>query len=123
MADLRCARDGRHCGALTSSHLKMGKPKQRGNPQDPAVTRPGVSGPAVHGSQLDALPPALQLTLDKILQAITDTRDTLQLQIGTVSTELGLPRADHRNLVDRVKTTEDAVDILKPEQQILLTKV
>ena len=92
-----------------------GKPRLR----DAAVTQ-AESG---HGEGAERLPPVLQLTLDKILQAIADTKSTLQSQIGSVAMELGLLRADHRSLSERVKSNEGTLGELQPAQKALQMQV
>ena len=42
----------------------------------------------------DALSSEMKDSFDKVLQAIADTKNTLQVQISTVATELGLLRVD-----------------------------
>ena len=60
------------------------------------------------------MPPILQHTLDKILAAIADSKDTLQKQISTIAVEMGLLGADHKKLVDKVGATEGAIAELQP---------
>ena len=87
----------------------MGKPK----PKEAAMGHPPQEDTE------EEVPLALKATLDKILQAITETKETLQAQIGTVTTELSLLRADHRKLTEKVTTVEGEVTELKPVQQQL----
>ncbi|KAJ1118282.1 hypothetical protein NDU88_006477 [Pleurodeles waltl] len=58
---------------------------------------------------VDPVVPPLQATLDKILGAIEDTKVTLQLDIGKVSVEVSLLRADHQKSADRVQEAETAL--------------
>ncbi|KAJ1090263.1 hypothetical protein NDU88_003398 [Pleurodeles waltl] len=44
--------------------------------------------------------------LEKILQAIMDTKASIENRIDTVSQDLNLLRVDHRNLTDRVGTVK-----------------
>ena len=65
----------------------------------------------------EQIPTALQHSLNKILDAIAESKNTLQKQIGSVAVELELLRADHNKLSERVKTTETTLETLQPEQQ------
>ncbi|KAJ1128943.1 hypothetical protein NDU88_007315 [Pleurodeles waltl] len=67
--------------------------------------------------------PPLQATLDKILGAIEDTKTTLQRDIGQVSVEVNLLRADHQKLADRVKENEIVLAEISPLQQELKATV
>lgn len=57
--------------------------------------------------------------LVRILQAITDTREALHQDIATVSVGLGLLRAEHSKLMDRVKQAETSLATMEPEQRSL----
>lgn len=61
--------------------------------------------------------------LDKILEAITDTRNALQQDIGAVSVGLGLLRTEHHKLEDRVKGTERKIEEIQPECTKLTTQM
>ncbi|KAJ1130812.1 hypothetical protein NDU88_009159 [Pleurodeles waltl] len=52
-------------------------------------------------------PPQMQDTLQKILEAIEDSKKTLRQEIRKVSVELAPLRTDHWKLTDRVKNTEE----------------
>ena len=69
------------------------------------------------------MPLALQITLDKILHAIANTKSTLQSKIDSVAAELGLLRADHASLSERVKTNEGTLVELQPAQKALQLQV
>ncbi|KAJ1165273.1 hypothetical protein NDU88_005701 [Pleurodeles waltl] len=71
----------------------------------------------------DPVTPCLQATLDKILGAIEDTKTTLQGDIGQVSVEVSLLRADHQKLADRVQEAETVLAELLPVQQELKSPV
>ena len=100
---------------------RSGEAKTERYPPPTDMAAAVTSGPVLqtHGDLVDQLPPSLQTTLDKILHAIADTKKTLQLQIVTVETELGLLRTDHLNLAERVKSNEEAIVELKPADQAL----
>ncbi|KAJ1138899.1 hypothetical protein NDU88_005279 [Pleurodeles waltl] len=67
----------------------------------------------------EPVPHSLQLTLDKILGAIEESKTTLQREICQVSVELGLLRADHQKLADRVREAETTLTGVAPAQQSL----
>ncbi|KAJ1216689.1 hypothetical protein NDU88_004290 [Pleurodeles waltl] len=67
-------------------------------------------------------PHSLQATLDKILGAKEESKTTLQWEIGQVSVELGLLRADHQKLADRVLGIETVLtDLAQAHQKIKAT--
>ena len=51
---------------------------------------------------------------DKILQAIQDTKTTLETKIDTVALDLGILRADHRKLAERVTELESGSLTVQP---------
>ena len=51
---------------------------------------------------------------DKILQAIQDSKVTLETKIGEVQAEINLLRADHTKLTDRVSESEAALVSMRP---------
>ncbi|KAJ1083279.1 hypothetical protein NDU88_003438 [Pleurodeles waltl] len=67
--------------------------------------------------------PLVQVTLDKILGAIEENRTMLQRDIGQVAVEVGLLRADHQKLADRVQEMETALAELSPRQGELVAMV
>ena len=101
----------------------MGKTKLKENPTSTLAMRTATSSMLPDEGVEGGLPPALQMTLDKILLAITDTKTALQTQIGTVATELGLLRADHQKLNEKVKVTESSLEEIKPEHDTLQLQV
>ncbi|KAJ1210398.1 hypothetical protein NDU88_005762 [Pleurodeles waltl] len=79
----------------------MGKP--RGKQGDPQMETVGMahSMQALYGKK-EPMAPTIQVEFDRILVAITDTKAALQQDIGVVSPGLGLLRAEHRKLVEKV---------------------
>ncbi|KAJ1197728.1 hypothetical protein NDU88_001582 [Pleurodeles waltl] len=65
----------------------------------------------------------MQATLEKILEAIEESKNTLRQEIRKVSTELSHLRADHRKLSDRVKTTEEELTSLGTQQRSHETQI
>ena len=96
---------------------KMGNPKTKDLNAAPTVQDPNMSSQEVLSAPMDQSPASLQQTLDKILNAIAESRDTLQQQIGSVAVELGLLRADHTKLSGRVTTHEAVLKTIQPEHQ------
>ncbi|KAJ1139982.1 hypothetical protein NDU88_006343 [Pleurodeles waltl] len=62
-------------------------------------------------------------TLNKILGATEDSKLTLQQDIGKVAAELGMLRADHQKLSDKVSEVESVVTNLQPSHQALKLQV
>ena len=93
----------------------MGKPKLRDTTADQAEEE-GRRTP-------DALSSEMKDSFDKVLKAIADTKNTLQTQISTVATELGLLRVDHRALSERVKLTEQSITELEPTQKAMQMEI
>ena len=60
------------------------------------------------------LPESLQLHLDKVLAAITASREVLEQKIQSVVTDVNLLHADQTKLVDRVKEAEASLSKLTP---------
>ncbi|KAJ1136604.1 hypothetical protein NDU88_003019 [Pleurodeles waltl] len=54
--------------------------------------------------------------LHKVLAAIADTTQALQQDISAVLVGLGLLRAEHHKLAERVKTVKTTVEEIKAEQ-------
>ncbi|KAJ1191730.1 hypothetical protein NDU88_001046 [Pleurodeles waltl] len=75
------------------------------------------------GEPQDPPQPTVQDTLDKILGAIEDTKSTLQRDINQVAVEVGLLRAVHHRLVDRVKEIENTLAEIAPQQKDLKAEV
>ncbi|KAJ1083926.1 hypothetical protein NDU88_004081 [Pleurodeles waltl] len=65
----------------------------------------------------------MQATLQKILEAIEELKNTLRQEIGKVSTELSHLRADHQELSDRVKTIEEELTSLGTQQRSHETQI
>ncbi|KAJ1192956.1 hypothetical protein NDU88_002262 [Pleurodeles waltl] len=59
----------------------------------------------------------------KILQAIQDTKTTLETKIDTISQEVNLLHADTRKLADRVDDTESSLATMQPTVQDLQTQM
>ncbi|KAJ1115859.1 hypothetical protein NDU88_004080 [Pleurodeles waltl] len=74
-------------------------------------------GDSAGGAMAEPVTPPLQATLDKILEAIEDSKTTLQWDIGQVSVKVNLLRADHQKLADRVKENEIVLAEISPVQQ------
>ncbi|KAJ1186642.1 hypothetical protein NDU88_003423 [Pleurodeles waltl] len=62
-------------------------------------------------------PSEVQDTLQKILEAIEDSKNTLRQEIGKVSAEQGLLRKDHRKLVERVDNAEEELNEMGTSHQ------
>lgn len=71
-----------------------------------------------HSSAHELNPPTAIGTdkLDLILKKIRDSRAAIELQIGTLSTNLTLLKADHDKLTDKVKDHKILLDDLVPQQ-------
>ncbi|KAJ1126050.1 hypothetical protein NDU88_004463 [Pleurodeles waltl] len=69
----------------------------------------GLNPAGLAGAQADALQQMNQTLqahsaqFDKLLQAVLDTKTTLEAKIDSVVIEVNLLRADHRKLVDRAE--------------------
>ena len=57
---------------------------------------------------------AMDAKLDSVLNAISQTRTSLEDKIGTVSADLSLLHADHRKLAEKVHMAEQKIAILEP---------
>ncbi|KAJ1109228.1 hypothetical protein NDU88_006591 [Pleurodeles waltl] len=75
------------------------------------------------GTPETTTPEGTEATLQKILEAIEESKNTLRQEIGKVSTELSHLWADHRKLSDRVKTTEEELTRLGTQQQSHETQI
>lgn len=99
----------------------MGKPKgkQGGPSQDTEETLldQGKSDKA------EAPQDPMKQQVDLILAAIADIRRALQQDIPQVAAGLGLLRADHAKLSDRVKCVEVKLEEMEPTQKALETKM
>ncbi|KAJ1124550.1 hypothetical protein NDU88_003001 [Pleurodeles waltl] len=73
--------------------------------------------------KLGAMVPTLQAQFDRILVVIADTKAALQKDIGVVSTGLGLLRAKHHKLVNRLKEVETGLREIKLSQLDLKRQV
>lgn len=71
----------------------------------------------------DPPPEGLMQQVNQILRALTDTKEALQQDIAQVSLGLRLLWADHVKLVDRVKSTEVALEVLEPAQKAIDVKM
>ncbi|KAJ1118929.1 hypothetical protein NDU88_007116 [Pleurodeles waltl] len=70
-----------------------------------------------------ALPGKMQDTLDNILGASEESKNTLWQEIGKVSVELSLLRTDHQNLSAREKSTKATLADLHPSYQTHQTEI
>ncbi|KAJ1181529.1 hypothetical protein NDU88_006736 [Pleurodeles waltl] len=61
--------------------------------------------------------------LDKILEAIADTRQDLRARVNAVATELSLLRGDQRKLMDRIIQKECVIRELQPSVTHLACQV
>ena len=68
----------------------------------------------MNGSMEPALPDALQLHLNKVIEAIKTSREALEHKIETVLVDLNLLRADHKKVAERVKANESTLADLQP---------
>ncbi|KAJ1139611.1 hypothetical protein NDU88_005979 [Pleurodeles waltl] len=93
------------------------KTKQGGWEKLFAILAPPLDGsPEAHS--LEMVPPTDQTTsMDKlrlILQEIGESRTAMETQLGTLSADISIIRDEHRQLADRVHTTEKTLDTLEP---------
>ncbi|KAJ1145306.1 hypothetical protein NDU88_011595 [Pleurodeles waltl] len=69
--------------------------------------------------EMVTMPSSMHLNLDKILPAIVDTKTALQQEISRVSVGLGLLRAEHQKLADRVHKVKRGYEEICPAQKDL----
>ncbi|KAJ1107978.1 hypothetical protein NDU88_005363 [Pleurodeles waltl] len=91
---------------------KQGLKSQVQRPLSPDSEQ-GVGEPILHQPMK---PPLMQATLQKILEAIEESKNTLRQEIGKVWKELSHLKADHQKLYDRVNTTEEELTRLGTQQ-------
>ncbi|KAJ1168814.1 hypothetical protein NDU88_000727 [Pleurodeles waltl] len=92
-----------------------GRPKSAKN-QDRS-TQGQAPGDQHHTPSLQSLESTLMShssQFEKVLQAIMDTKTSLETRIDTVSQDLNILRVDHGKLSDKMKTTEAALSELAP---------
>ena len=61
------------------------------------------------------LPDALQLHLDKVLEAIKTTREALEHKIDSVVIDVGLLRADHKKIAEKVENNKLLLADIQPK--------
>ncbi|KAJ1119679.1 hypothetical protein NDU88_007864 [Pleurodeles waltl] len=88
---------------MSTKQRSKGKPQWKNRDGDPTQSDMAIP-----------IPPSLQDTLDEILGAIEECKTTLQREIGQVSVELGLLRADYQKLADRVRCAEATFTDIAP---------
>ncbi|KAJ1191520.1 hypothetical protein NDU88_000836 [Pleurodeles waltl] len=83
-------------------------------------TQEGTSGPGkiTQGESEDPkeVVPSLQTQINRILTVIADTKATLQQDIGAVLAGLGLLRAQHHKLTEKVKDVETGLEEVRSAQ-------
>ena len=79
----------------------------------PEAEKPGEG--AAGGTKEQALPEALQLHLDKVLEAINASREALEHKIESVVVDVNLLRADHKKVAEKVKEQETLLAEMRPE--------
>ncbi|KAJ1082321.1 hypothetical protein NDU88_002489 [Pleurodeles waltl] len=96
-----------------------------GKPKAPRAPGPELDPPLKEGgvleilAQLDTTLKSHSAQFDKVLQAILDTKTSLETRIDTIATDVTLLRADDRKLADRVEETESSLAALCPTVQDL----
>ena len=61
------------------------------------------------------LPEALQLHLDKVLEAITASKEALEHKIESVVMDVNILRTEHKKVAEKVKANDIQLEELKPE--------
>ena len=90
----------------------MGKPKSTRTAAEPgaeqiqALTNPPSEAEVEALRNFGATLDTHSKQFEQILQAIRDTKNTLEAKIDTVALDVGILRADHRKLADRVSEME-----------------
>ena len=96
----------------------MVKPKaQRGLgavEEEPCAPTPGIQASLEPGQGLDTILATHSKQFESILQAIQDTKTSLESKIDAITLDVGLLRADHKKLVTRVATVETELSDLHP---------
>ena len=97
----------------------MGKPKTQKDMEvttDKGATCPQdiTTNNQERGRAESQLPESLQLHLDKVLAAITASREVLEQKIQAVVIDVNLLRADQSKLADKVKDTETSLKEIQP---------
>ncbi|KAJ1120145.1 hypothetical protein NDU88_008320 [Pleurodeles waltl] len=108
-----CKRNHKPCGS------PEGQPRQ-GRQGDSQMETPVV----VHHTrsskgEKEAMAPSIQAQFDQILATMADTKRAMQQDIGVVSVGLGLLRAEHRKLAEKMMEVEKVVKDMQPTQQEL----
>ncbi|KAJ1101676.1 hypothetical protein NDU88_006741 [Pleurodeles waltl] len=97
----------------------MGKPKASKAP-GPELDLPLKEGAVLETlAQLDATLKSHSAQFNKVLQAILNTKTSLETRIATIATDVTLLQADHRKLTDHVEETESSLAALRPTVQDL----
>ncbi|KAJ1198726.1 hypothetical protein NDU88_002565 [Pleurodeles waltl] len=55
------------------------------------------------------------IKFDKVLQAVLETKTSLEAKIDSVTTEVNILRAEHRKLLERVTTNEATIEMIHPD--------
>ncbi|KAJ1198623.1 hypothetical protein NDU88_002462 [Pleurodeles waltl] len=92
----------------------MGKP--RGKQEDSQME---TSGMTHHTPTSEREKESMTPTIQALLAAIADTKTALQQDIGVVSVGLGLLRAEHRKLAEKMMKMEKVVEDMQPTHQDL----
>ncbi|KAJ1139770.1 hypothetical protein NDU88_006135 [Pleurodeles waltl] len=92
----------------------MGKPKAPRAPGPKLDLTLKKGGVLETLAQLDTTLKSHSAQFDKVLQAILDTKTSLETRINTIATDVTLLRADHRKLADRVEEMESSFAALCP---------
>ncbi|KAJ1204422.1 hypothetical protein NDU88_008200 [Pleurodeles waltl] len=97
----------------------MGKPKAPRAPGPELDLASKEWGVLKTLAQLDTTLKSHSAQFDKVLQAILDTKMSLETRIDTIATDVTLLRADNRKLADGVEETESSLAALCPTVQDL----
>ena len=93
----------------------MGKtkgPKETGPNAEQQTSGHTEGGTSSNGKEL---PDALQLHLDKVLEAIKTTREALENKIDSVVIDVGLLRADHKKIAEKVDINKLLLADIQPK--------
>ncbi|KAJ1081929.1 hypothetical protein NDU88_002101 [Pleurodeles waltl] len=105
----------------------MGKPKnvrQAALATDSSDAQLPSLNNSTHALQrLDAILHSHSSQFDKILQAILDTKTSLESRIDAVAQDVTIRRADHRKLSGKVGETESEMAALRPSVQDLRSQM
>ena len=93
----------------------MGKTKGPREAGPNAELQTGAHAEGGISSNGKELPDALQLHLDKVLEAIKTTREALEHKIDSVVIDVGLLRADHKKVAEKVETNKLLLADIQPK--------